>query len=116
MNNQATGFGLVVLALAVLCEPVQASTWQMCRMDVRVTEVLKHPYPQLQAQILKATPASTSVECPEVGTTITFTPETTDYQATLPRRQWPKKGSRCALITVIWMASVKAMAMIMRVG
>ncbi|MGE8148934.1 hypothetical protein ACQKP7_27685 [Pseudomonas frederiksbergensis] len=92
MNNQATRFGLLVLALSVLCEPVQASTWKICRMEVRVTEVLKRPYPQLQARILKATPASTSVECPEVGASITFTPETTDYQTTLPRRQWPIKG------------------------
>ena len=92
MKIRATRYGLFVLPLAVLCEPAQASTWQICRMDVRVTDVVKHPYPQLQAQILKATPASASVECPEVGTTVTFAPETTDYQATLPRRQWPKKG------------------------
>lgn len=92
MKIRATRYGLFVLPLAVLCGPAQASTWQICRMEVRVTDVVKRPYPQLQAQILKATPASASVECPEVGTTVTFAPETTDYQATLPRRQWPKKG------------------------
>ncbi|RON47761.1 hypothetical protein [Pseudomonas frederiksbergensis] len=92
MNNHATRYGLWVLALSALSQPAQASTWQICRMDVRITEVVKRPYPQLQAQILKITPASATVECPEVGTTLTFTPETTDYQAPLPRRQWPGKG------------------------
>ncbi len=87
-----TGLALFVLTLPILCDPVQASTWQICRMDVRVTEVMKRPYPQLQAQILKTIPASTTVECPKVGATLTFTPETTDYQTTLPRRQWPTKG------------------------
>lgn len=92
MKNHATRYGLVVLALWGVCAPVQAATWQICRMDVRITEVLKRPYPQLQAQILKVTPTSNTVECPAVGATLTFTPETTDYQSPLPRRQWPGKG------------------------
>ncbi|WP_313958312.1 hypothetical protein [Pseudomonas citri] len=61
-------------------------------MDLRITEVVKKPYPQLKAQLLKVRPASPTVQCPEAGTTITFTPETPDYQATLARRQWPAKG------------------------
>ncbi|MCP2073016.1 UNVERIFIED_ORG: hypothetical protein J2Y77_002452 [Pseudomonas lini] len=92
MKNHTMGYALAALALSILAEPAQAATWQICRLELRIVEVLKQPYPQLQAQVLKVSPASTSVECPEAGTTLTFTPETTDYQATLPRRQWPKKG------------------------
>lgn len=91
-KNRAPYSALCVLALGVVCEPAHASTWQICSLELRITEVLKQPFAQLQAQVLKATPASTSVECPEVGTTLTFTPETADYQSPLPRRQWPRKG------------------------
>ncbi|RON57768.1 hypothetical protein [Pseudomonas frederiksbergensis] len=83
---------LLVLTLLVVCIPVHASTWQICALELRITEVVKRPSTQLQAQVLKVSPASTTAECPEVGTTLTFAPETTDYQTTLPRRQWPIKG------------------------
>ncbi|XJV35681.1 hypothetical protein AB3464_16045 [Pseudomonas asplenii] len=92
MKEQTTPLALLALALSVLCIPAQAATWQICRLDLRVTEVVKQPYPQLQAQVLKASPQSTTVECPEVGSSITFTPETPDYQTTLPRKRWPAKG------------------------
>ncbi|MDB6445542.1 hypothetical protein PII47_19285 [Pseudomonas sp. 21TX0197] len=92
MKSHATRYGLSVLALLVCCGHAQAGTWQICKMDLEITDVLKRPFPQLQAKILKANPASASVECPEQGSTLTFTPETADYQATLPRRQWPRKG------------------------
>jgi hypothetical protein len=92
MNIYATGLGLFALTLPLLCEPVQASTWQICHMELRITEVMKRPYPQLQAQVVKASAKSSAVECPAVGTTLSFIPETTDYQTTLPRRQWPGKG------------------------
>ncbi|QIB08360.1 hypothetical protein GZ982_27755 [Pseudomonas fluorescens] len=92
MNTHIAGLGLLALTLPFLCEPVQASTWQICHMELRIVEVLKQPYPQLQAQIVKVTPKSSSVECPVQGSSLTFTPETPDYQATLPRRQWPTKG------------------------
>lgn len=92
MNRHVTRSVLFFLPLFLLCEPVQASTWQICRMELRITDVLKKPYPTLQAQILKARPTSPTVECPMEGTSLTFTPETKDYQNDLPRRQWPKKG------------------------
>ena len=46
----------------------------------------------IRDRIVKARPKSVSVECPAQGSLLTFTPETPDYQATLPRRQWPRKG------------------------
>lgn len=92
MNSHPLRHALLVLPFFLLCGPVQASTWQICRMELRITEVVKQPYPQLKAQVLKVNPASATVECPAQGATLTFTPETTDYQRTLPRRQWPAKG------------------------
>lgn len=92
MTSHAACLGLSALTLAFLSGPVQASTWQICHLELRIVEVLKQPYPQLQAQILKVRPKSASVECPAQGSSLTFTPETPDYQATLPRRQWPRKG------------------------
>ncbi|MCJ8176217.1 hypothetical protein MRS45_08905 [Pseudomonas viridiflava] len=92
MNRHATRSVLLFLPLFLLCEPVQASTWQICRMELRITDVLKKPYPTLQALVLKVRTTSPAVECPMEGTILTFTPETRDYQNDLPRRQWPKKG------------------------
>lgn len=92
MRNHSARYVIFVLPFFVLCEPVAAATWQICNMELRIIEVLKKPYPQLQAQVLKARPASSTVECPEQGAVLTFIPETTDYQRALPRRQWPDKG------------------------
>jgi hypothetical protein len=83
---------LLVFAFSVLCQPAHASTWQICSLALRITDVVKQPFAQLQARVLKVTPASATVECPEVGATLTFTPETPDYQSPLPRKQWPTKG------------------------
>ncbi len=92
MDYRATRYALFAIPLFVMCQPVLASTWQICRMELRVTDVLKLPYPKLQAQVVKVGQASTTAECQEKGATITFVPETADYQSTLLRRQWPKKG------------------------
>lgn len=92
MNNPAIRHALVALTLCMPCLPVHAATWQICRLELRITEVVKRPYPQLQAQVLKVSPQSATAECPEAGASITFTPETPDYQTTLPRKRWPGKG------------------------
>ncbi|MEE4788190.1 hypothetical protein V2K52_11790 [Pseudomonas alliivorans] len=92
MNRYVIRHLLFPLPLFLLCQPVQASAWQICRMELRITDVVKKPYPALQAQILKSRPASPAVECPEEGTRLFFTPETKDYHNPLPRRKWPKKG------------------------
>lgn len=115
MNTHAACLGLLALTLPFLCEPVQASTWQICHMELRIVEVLKQPYPQLQAQVMTIRPKSASVECPQQGSLLTFTPETPDYQATLPAGNGPGKGSRYGWTTATWMVSVKATATRMRV-
>jgi len=92
MRSHVTRYVLLTSPFFMLCQPVQASAWEICRMELRITNVLKHPYPQLQAQILKVSHTSVTAECPEAGAIISFKPETTDYQSELPRRQWPEKG------------------------
>ena len=61
-------------------------------MELRITETVTNPFPQLQAEILNVSAKTATVICPEQGTTLMFMPETSDYQALLPRRSWPKKG------------------------
>ncbi len=90
-------YALCLLTFTAVCMPIHASTWQVCNMELRITDVLKNPYPQLRAQVLKVIPTSLTAECPDAGAILTFTPETTDYQRQLPRRQWPNKGQSVRL-------------------
>lgn len=92
MKNRAPYCVLFTVMLSLLCQPVLASSWQICRLQLRITDVVTNPFPQLQAEILKVSAKAASVVCPEQGTTLMFTPETSDYQTVIPRRSWPKKG------------------------
>lgn len=92
MGSHATRYVLFALSFWVFCEPVLASQWEICRMKLRITDVLKHPRSQLQAQVLEVSQSSIATECPTVGAIIAFVPETTNYQGPLPRRRWPNKG------------------------
>ncbi|ROM87593.1 hypothetical protein BK652_00640 [Pseudomonas brassicacearum] len=92
MSRQTAACALALTALSTLCAPAHAGTWQICRLELHIVEVVKKPYPQLEARVARASPASATVECPQQGSTIRFIPETPDYQSTLPRRQWPAKG------------------------
>lgn len=92
MKNRAPYYVLFTVMLSLLCQPALASSWQICRLQLRITDVVTNPFPKLQAEILKVSVKTATVICPEQGTTLMFTPETSDYQAVLPRRSWPKKG------------------------
>lgn len=92
MKNHAPSYVLFTVMFSMFCPAVLASSWQICSMELRITDVVTKPYPQLQAEILKVSAKTPTVICPEQGATVTFTPETSDYQAVLPRRTWPKKG------------------------
>ncbi|MEX6664161.1 hypothetical protein [Pseudomonas sp. W2-17] len=92
MKNRAPYYVLFTVMLSLLCQPALASSWQICRLQLRITDLVTNPFPKLQAEILKVSVKTATVICPEQGTTLMFTPETSDYQAVLPRRSWPKKG------------------------
>lgn len=67
MDYRATRYALFAIPFFAMCQPVQASTWQICRMELHITDVLKRPYPKLQAQVVKVSQASITAECPEKG-------------------------------------------------
>nr|WP_097086858.1 MULTISPECIES: hypothetical protein [unclassified Pseudomonas] len=92
MGSHPKRYALLVSLFCLICQPSHASTWNICRMQLHITKVVKQPYPKLRAQVLKASPTTTGAQCPKTGVTIEFIPETADYQNTLPRRQWPKEG------------------------
>ncbi|UZJ58324.1 hypothetical protein OKW98_17155 [Pseudomonas sp. KU26590] len=92
MKHPTPCYALFTVMLSLFCQPVLASSWQICRMELRITDVVTQPFPQLQADILKVSAKAANVICPKQGTTFMFTPETSDYQAVIPRRSWPKKG------------------------
>ena len=84
----------VWLAAAMLCAisaPAMAANWEICdlKVEVRDKQTVRHA---LQARVLESL-AKGQAECPQVGTALSFRPETADYQSELPRRQWPKPGT-----------------------
>jgi hypothetical protein len=83
--------GLGVACLLATSQAAMAAQWQICQMRVEITGVTK-PVPQLQAKVRQVTPKQADAECPQVGDTITFDPETPDYQNNVPRKRWPKIG------------------------
>lgn len=86
---------IVWVSLAMCAQTAQmasANVWQICEMQVKVTEVLKVER-QLRAEVLQVK-SKLGVECPQKGEMIQFTPETADYQSELARRHWPKVGQK----------------------
>lgn len=78
-------------ALFLLACTGYASTWQICHLKVRIDRY--HLQDQtVEARILELA-SKPGVECPRVGDTLVFAPETADYQNMLPRKAWPAKGT-----------------------
>ncbi len=82
----------IALLLAAMSIPygVQAATWQKCDLTIRV---LDHKFGQVHAEVLRVR-SKPKIECPAEGDLITFTPNTRDWQAELPRKQWPRIGQQ----------------------
>jgi hypothetical protein len=79
-------FGLSLVA--------NASTWQVCHLQVQVIRHLKNPHYLLEAKVLDVRAAPANAECPAKNAVITFNPETKDYQQFLPFKRWPKIGTK----------------------
>lgn len=79
------------LGLLLASQAAMANNWQICRMRVEITGVLKQQ-DQLQARVLQVTPHPRDAECPAIDSTLAFRPEQPDYQNDLPRKAWPKIG------------------------
>ena len=80
------------LPLVAVCFPAlaQAATWQKCDLTIRVFD---YKWDQIHAEVLRVK-AKPNTECPAEGDWIAFTPNTRDWQAQLPRKQWPRIGQR----------------------
>ena len=84
-----------LLALIVLVpSTLQAASWQTCRMEIEVLSVDRASDTPVTAKLLSVTPRPEGAECPAVGSTLSFAPESADYQSMLPRRSWPKVGEK----------------------
>lgn len=90
-------YRVLMLAALLICAalPVRAAQWQICDLEVEVRDK-QSSRRELQVRVLE-TRAQAQAECPQPGTALSFRPETQDYQSELPRRQWPKPGSKVKL-------------------
>lgn len=89
---------LPVLLFGMLAVPVRshAAEWEVCRYEIRVTKIDFHE--NTISAVLEDPDGSLGEECPPVGQTLTFMPETLDYQSPLPRKKWPRVGQTRKLI------------------
>ena len=69
--------------------------WVICNVEITIDKV-SHQERTLSARVTKliGTQAPT---CPALGRQLTFTPETANYQNELPKRLWPRVGSKAKL-------------------
>ncbi len=83
---------VVGVMASILASSTQASSWQVCKLEVEIIARGKQPYPELQGRVasVKADPAD--AQCPKTGTVITFEPESADWQSMIPRKLWPASG------------------------
>lgn len=82
----------VVLACLWSAPMAQAAAWQVCRLDLTIQSAADKS--QVQAKVERVSPSADATDCPKTGEIIRFTPETADYQSLLPRKTWPKVGSK----------------------
>lgn len=96
--THSTPFRLLAFsALMVAACSGHAAQWKICRIDAKATGTVSRPYPKLQATVLRVASMQADAECPKVGDALTFIPDTADYQASVPRKRWPKAGSVFAM-------------------
>ena len=76
------------LLLALVPGLAQAGAWQKCDLTV---QVVGKENQKIQAKVTQVK-AKLGLECPIVDSLIAFTPETKDWQNTLPKKQWPRVG------------------------
>lgn len=86
---------LLLLILTSLQPLAQAHTWQVCKLTVKINHIVKTEQ-KIEATVIQVTHKS-QVECPAQGETITFSPESADYQTMLPKKNWPKSGQVVAM-------------------
>lgn len=87
-----------LLMFLLLCTSFYAKAgnqWVICNVEINIDKVL-HQERMLSAHVTKLIGAQAPT-CPALGTQLTFTPETANYQNELPKRLWPRVGSKAKL-------------------
>ena len=82
-------------ALAVLTSPLVAlaGPWEICDYTVHIESAT----PSGVRATVKEAAAKNMDLCLKVGASLSFAPESEDYQSVLPRKRWPKVGTATAL-------------------
>lgn len=86
---------IIVLAILSLSIAQANNNWTICHYEFNTLKVIPAEH-TIMAELTKA--KSLSGDCPKVHETLTFHPETLDYQGNLPLRKFPKVGQKRALI------------------
>ncbi|MFY8042165.1 MAG: hypothetical protein ACOVOD_04495 [Rhodoferax sp.] len=84
------------LATLVLCtSPLLASAgqWEICDYAIQIDSSA----PSGVRATVKEAALKNPELCEKVGASLTFAPESEDYQSVLPRKRWPKVGATTAL-------------------
>lgn len=80
----------LLLLLTFTCLQAHANAWQVCKLTVNINHI-NQAEQKIEATVINVA-HKPQVECPAQGETITFTPESADYQSTLAKKHWPKVG------------------------
>lgn len=78
-------FGSPLLALA--------GPWEICDHTIQIESSSPS---DVRATVKEAAPKNREL-CLKVGASLSFVPESEDYQSVLPRKRWPKVGSTVTL-------------------
>lgn len=87
-----TAAAAMALAMLFHAPMSHAGAWQRCQLDLTIQR--SDDKSQMQAKVDRVRPSPDALDCPKSGDVIRFTPETSDYQELLPRKHWPKVGSK----------------------
>ena len=92
-----TGLFTLTLLLPLISQATQtnANNWTLCPYEVKTQNVDK-----IERTITVKTTKSikVSVDCPAINQTLTFRPETMDYQSELAVKFFPKVGEKRTLV------------------
>jgi hypothetical protein len=82
-------------ALILLASPLLAfaGQWEICDYTVQIESSIPSG---VRAKVTVAAPNNPDF-CEKVGATLTFEPESENYQSMLPRKRWPKVGTAATL-------------------
>ncbi|MDR2154104.1 MAG: hypothetical protein LBE78_03635 [Burkholderiaceae bacterium] len=80
---------LVAALVAALPAAASAANWVVCDVRIKVTG---HRNDAVQATVLNVVAQGRAGCALRAGQRLNFVAESLDYQRTLPRRQWPKRG------------------------